>query len=69
MEMILQNKKSIQSKDILFFIIAITLFTCLYFWSKKSSTDSFFYGASAIEEGTVIERSDSVTTIIIPDKR
>lgn len=69
MEMILQNKKNIQAKDIIFFIIVIALFTCLYFWSKKSSTDSFSYGASVIEEGTVVERSDSVTTIIIPDKK
>lgn len=68
MEMILQNQKSVQIKDVFLFVVVLILFPFAYLCSKARSIDSHFYDESVIEKGTTVERKDSVTTIVIPDK-
>lgn len=62
METTLQ-KQSI-NQDLMFLLIAATIFVVGY-WC---ATAPHYFPISKIEEGTIVVRDDSVTTIIIPDK-
>jgi len=47
-------------------LIIIASFITLIYYIALSST---YFHTSKIEEGTVVVRNDTITTIIIPDKR
>ena len=51
--------------DKMLLIVATTL-TLLYYIALSST---HFHATSKIEEGVIIQRNDSITTVIIPDKR
>jgi len=48
-------------------LIIIASFITLIYYIALSST--YFHATSKIEEGTIVQRNDSITTVIIPDKR
>lgn len=58
------NKQSI--KQDLMILFAVTAITFSGYWY---ATVPHYFPTSKIEEGTVVVKNDSVTTIIIPDKR
>lgn len=58
------NKQSI--KQDLMILFAVTAITFSGYWY---ATVPHYLPASKIEEGTVVVRNDSITTVIIPDKR
>lgn len=58
------QKQSI-NQDLMILLIAATIFIVGY-WC---ATVPHYFPTSKIEEGTIVVRGDSVTTIIIPDKR
>lgn len=62
MEITIQ-KQSIK-QDLMILLIAATIFIVGY-WC---ATAPHYLPISKIEEGTIVVRDDSVTTIIIPDK-
>ena len=51
--------------DKMLLIVATTL-TLLYYIALSST---HFHATSKIEEGTIVVKNDSITTVIIPDKR
>lgn len=57
-------KKQSINKDLMILLIAATIFIAGY-WC---TTAPHYFPISKIEEGTIVVRDDSVTTIIIPDK-
>lgn len=57
-------KKQSINKDLIILLIAATIFIAGY-WC---ATAPHYLPISKIEEGTIVVRDDSVTTIIIPDK-
>lgn len=60
MEQIIINNVS---KDVLAFSAALLLGAATY-----NVSNTYYSPASKIETGTIVERSDSVTTIVIHDK-
>ena len=62
METTLQKQTIQQDLMILFLMMVISLAGYL------AATDPHYLPTSKIEEGTIVVRGDSVTTIIIPDK-
>lgn len=47
-------------------LTVVTVLTLLYYIAL---TSTYFHATSKIEEGTIVVRNDSITTVIIPDKR
>lgn len=47
----------------------LALAACIFFMAAHLILTSRFLSASKIEEGTVVAKNDSITTIIIPDIR
>lgn len=66
MEVLLKEKEELLG--IAFMIVLLFLSISVYTSTNSNRIDSFYYESSVIEEGTIIERNDSVTTIVIPDK-
>lgn len=58
------NKQSI--KQDLMILFAVTAIAFSGYWY---ATSPHYLPTSKIEEGTIVVKNDSVTTIIIPDKR
>lgn len=55
-------------KQDLVILLAVALTTATFI-GYRSTVAPHYLPTSKIEEGTVVVRNDSVTTIIIPDKR
>ncbi|WP_099465562.1 hypothetical protein [Parabacteroides provencensis] len=53
-------------KQELMILLAVTT---IAFAGYRQAAAPHYMPASKIEEGTVVQRNDSVTTVIIPDKR
>ncbi|WP_143813331.1 hypothetical protein [Parabacteroides provencensis] len=53
-------------KQELMILLAVTTIALAGYWS---ATVPHYLPTSKIEEGTVVQRNDSVTTVIIPDIR
>lgn len=60
------QRQTIKQDLIILLVAAITTAT---FIGYRSTEAPHYLPTSKIEEGTVVVRNDSVTTIIIPDKR
>lgn len=60
------QKQSIKQDLMILFMSAVITVT---FIGYRSTVAPHYLPASKIEEGTVVVKNDSVTTIIIPDKR
>lgn len=65
MEAIIQKQRQSVKQDLMI-LIAVTV---IAFAGYQSATAPHYMPTSKIEEGTVIVRNDSVTTVIIPDRR
>lgn len=63
MEALLQRQSIKQELTILFAAVTIA------FAGYKAATAPHYLPTSKIEEGTVVVRNDSVTTVVIPDRR
>lgn len=63
--MITTIKKTTQS-DLLTLLAVVS---CALIMAAQSVSVPYYLPASKIEEGTVVERNDSITTVIIPDIR
>lgn len=61
----METTRLTHSVDKLLLIVATTL--TLSYYIALSSTH--FHATSKIEEGTIVVKNDSITTVIIPDKR
>lgn len=59
------QRQIIIKQDLIILFAAATILLAGYL----AVTSSHYLSTSKIEEGTIIVRGDSVTTIIIPDKR
>lgn len=57
--------KTTNSTDKLILIVVIVL--TLFYYIALSNT--YFHAISKIEEGTIVQRNDSIKTVIIPDRR
>lgn len=60
------QKQSIKQDLMILLMAAVITAT---FIGYRSTVATHYLPASKIEEGTVVVKNDSVTTIIIPDKR
>lgn len=49
-------------------ILAIII-TIIFIGYQSIITPLYYFSTSKIELGTVVERNDSITTIVIPDRR
>lgn len=58
-------EQSIRVNDAIRIMIAVTAFILFAFMITQSA----IMQTSKIEEGTIVLRPDSVTTVVIPDKR
>ena len=67
MEVLLKEKEELLG--IAFMIVLLFLSISVYTSTNSNRIDSFYYESSVIEEGTIIERNDSVRTVFIPDRR
>ena len=67
MEVLLKEKEELLG--IAFMIVLLFLSISVYTSTNSNRIDSFYYESSVIEEGTIIERNDSVITVVIPDRR
>lgn len=67
MEVLLKEKEELLG--IAFMIVLLFLSISVYTSTNSNRIDSFYYESSVIEEGTIIERNDSVRTVVIPDRR
>lgn len=47
----------------------LAVVSCALFLSVQSISIPHYLPTSKIEEGTIVVRNDSVTTVVIPDKR
>lgn len=47
----------------------LAVVSCALILATQSVSVPHYISTSKIEEGTVVERNDSVTTVIIPDRR
>lgn len=63
MEAILQRQSVKQDLMILFAV------TVIAFAGYQSTTVPYYLPTSKIEEGEIVVRNDSVTTVVIPDRR
>lgn len=57
--------KSVQSDLLTLLAVA----SCALVMTAQSISVSLYMPTSKIEEGTVVERNDSITTVVIPDIR
>lgn len=48
-------------------LLAVIL--CVLLMAAQTINAPRYLSASKIEEGTIVERNDSITTVIIPDRR
>ena len=48
-------------------LLAVIL--CVLLMAAQAINVPHYLSASKIEEGTIVERNDSITTVIIPDRR
>lgn len=60
------QKQSIKHDLMILFMAAVITAT---FIGYRSTVAPHYLSASKIEEGTIVVKNDSITTIIIPDKR
>lgn len=60
------QKQSI--KQDLIILLAAAVITAIFI-GQRSTVALHYLPASKIEEGTIVVKNDSITTIIIPDKR
>lgn len=60
------QKQSIKHDLMILFMTAVITAT---FIGYRSTVAIHYLPASKIEEGTIVVKNDSITTIIIPDKR
>lgn len=58
-------EQSIRVNDAIRIMIAVTAFILFAFMITQSA----IMQTSKIEEGTIVQRNDSVTTVVIPDLR
>lgn len=65
MEAIIQRQSI---KQDLMFLFAAAVITATFI-GYRSTVAPHYLPASKIEEGTIVVKNDSITTIIIPDKR
>lgn len=47
----------------------LAVVSCALILATQSVSVPHYISTSKIEEGTIIERNDSVTTVVIPDRR
>lgn len=47
----------------------LAVVSCALILAAQSVSVPYYISTSKIEEGTIIERNDSVTTVVIPDRR
>lgn len=47
----------------------LAVVSCALIMAAQSISLPYYLPTSKIEEGTVVQRNDSITTVIIPDKR
>lgn len=50
-------------------LILLAVVSCALIMAAQSISLPYYMPTSKIEEGTVVQRNDSITTVIIPDKR
>lgn len=47
----------------------LAVVSCALLMAAQSISVPYYIPASKIEEGTIVERNDSITTVVIPDVR